>query len=113
MKDFLIKNNYKLYGEEKDEFGTTQKYQKRVDADYPEYPLCACNDKLFINIDFYAFTIGDINSRSASIFLVHENNKGEWCDIKIYALKETDVLSKLYRLELKVMDMWKVFYEGI
>ncbi|MNQ49292.1 hypothetical protein D3C85_631990 [compost metagenome] len=109
---YLIDNGYKNYQTETDSLGTVEKWQKRVDTkpEFSRYPLCHCNDKLFLNIEGYDYTIGEVKYHSYSIFLVHENKHGEWCDLKIYSISEEELVDNLKRYELQLLDMWLVFY---
>ena len=115
MQEFLEKHGYKLWKTETDQFtGVTKHYQRRIDTDdieYKGYPLCACNDKLFINITHYDYTLNGVNRTSCTIELVHENKESEWCDLKVYSLSEEQIKDNLSKYEKKLLDMWKVFAE--
>src|SRR5690554_7291838 len=54
-KDFLLQTGYRMWKEKVDSIGVVQNYQKRVDSQYPNAPLCSSNEKLFINITYYSY----------------------------------------------------------
>lgn len=115
MKEFLGQQGYELWNTETEQFrGITKHYQRRINTDdieYKGYPLCACNDKLFINITHYDYTLNGVNHTSYTIELVHENKESEWCDLKVYSLSEQQIKDNLSKYEKKLLDMWKVFAE--
>ena len=115
MQAFLEQQGYKLWKTETEQFiGVTKHYQRRVDTDdieYEGYPLCACNDRLFINITHYDFTLNGVNHTSSIVQLVHENKDGEWCDLRVYSLSEQQIKDNLSKYEKKLLDMWEVFAE--
>ena len=106
----LEQAGYKLWKTDSDQYGFTQRWQARLDTqDWFDYPVCQFNDKLFINVELYDFDVNGVYSQSASIYLVHENEAGEWCDIKIYSLTWNELESKLQSLEKKLLNMWAEF----
>jgi len=110
IQQFLESHGYRMWKEENNSHGSTFNFQKRVDRDYPMAPLCQCNDKLFINIDMCTlFTNSTDKHTGFTISLVHENQHGEWCDLKIYSLKEEQILSKLGSYEDKIINLWEIF----
>lgn len=101
---------YKKWDVETEQYGTTEKYQRRVDTDEGfSSPLCQCNDRLFINIERFTCNITGSNKTSSKIDLVHENSKGEWCDIGIYSLSDEQLMSNIEQYEKKLIAMWEVF----
>lgn len=113
MKEFLKQHRYNNWNTEKLDYGTKDMFQKRMDIlpEYVDYPLCICNDKILINVDWFECSFPNHpGMRSAEISLVHENKDGDWCDLKIYSLKEEDIKYNLEKYERKLMDLWKVFY---
>lgn len=114
LKDFIISKNYKCwdtkYNDSPNIRMITQKLQRRLDIDFPELPVCDCNDKLFINVDICQSTIHGNLSVTAEVHLCHENKQGEWCDLKIYSLKPQDIYDRLYFYENKLLEMWELFY---
>lgn len=115
LRDFLMAHNYKVWETKNDEFNgvylITQKLQRRVDIENPEYTVCYCNDKLFINVDITQAVIHGNLSISAEVHLCHENGQGEWCKLKIYSLKPEDIYTNLDKYEQKILKLWKVFCE--
>lgn len=112
-KDFLLQVGYKMWNEKVDSIGVVQNYQKRVDSQYPDVPLCSTNEKLFINITHYSYHLPDGRSfEGFEIYLVHENKSGIWCDLKIYSLSEQRLVDNLHRLEDNLIGMWEVFCNG-
>jgi len=112
MQQFLESNNYRMWKEEHNSHGSTFNFQKRVDRDYPMTPVCNLNEKLFINIDMYTmFTNSTEKHTSFIISLAHENQQGEWCDLKIYSLKEEQIQGKLESYEDKIINLWEIFCE--
>ena len=111
---FLIDNGYKKYNEKLDSFGTTGSYQKRIDTikEYEHYPLCQCNDKLFLNILHSCYQVNGQPYEGFEMFLVHENKAGDWCDLKIYSLNEEKILANLGKYEKQLLNMWQLFYKG-
>jgi hypothetical protein len=113
IKEFLESNGYKMWKEENESTHHAMYFQKRADELYPDSPLCWCNDKLFINIDVWTIKLVGVNT-SCSIGVVGERptaNDGEWCDIKIYSLKEDEVIGNLERYEDKMIRLWETFYD--
>lgn len=103
---------YKHYKTETDSIGigNTKYYQRRVDTDEGfDYPLCQCNDRVSINIEVWNLTLNGRNDISCSMSLVHENQNGEWCDLKIYSLTEDELWNNLKSLEDKLLAMWGMF----
>lgn len=110
IQDFLWQENYNCWKDEVNTFGKTYFYQKRVDTVYQSYPLCNCNDKLFINIIHTDFVINDNPHISYEMSLCHENDVGEWCDLKIYSLTAEKIIGNLKMYETALLDMWNIFY---
>ena len=111
-KDFLLQVGYKMWKEKVDSIGVVQHYQKRVDPQYPDVPLCSTNEKLFINITHYSYYLPDgRSSEGFELYLVHERPDERWCDLKIYSISEQDLLDNLEKYEHTLISMWKVFYE--
>lgn len=99
---------YKKFDIQADDFGTTEKYQRRVDTDANfTSPLCQCNDKVFINIE--RFTSRHFNNPSSKVNLVHENGQKEWCDIGVYGLSDDQLMTYIEKYEAKLLQMWEVF----
>lgn len=111
IKQFLESHQYKMWKEDKDEMSFSQKYQKRLDIlhKYKDVPLCECNDKLLINIDYWSFEINGIFSESCTIYLVHENKNQDWCDLKIYSIPVDKMKEGLVGYEDKIIKLWKAF----
>ena len=109
-KDFLESNNYSMWREEHNSHGSTFNFQKRVDRDYPMAPLCQCNEKSFINTDMCTLLTNSTDKHTGfTISLVHENQHGEWCDLRIYSLSEEQIQSKLESYEDKIINLWEIF----
>lgn len=113
IKQFLESNQYKMWKEDKDTMSFSQKYQKRLDTlhKYKDVPLCECNNKLLINIDYWRFEINGITSESCSIYMIHENKNGDWCDLKIYSIPVDKMKENLVAYEDKIVKLWKGFAE--
>lgn len=113
MKEFLEAHQYKMWKEDKDTMSVSQKYQKRLDIlhKYKDVPLCECNDKLLINIDYWRFEINGITSESYSIYMIHENKNGDWCDLKIYSIPVDKLMEDIVGYEDKIVKLWKGFAE--
>lgn len=110
IQQFLESNNYRMWKEENTSYGSFLYFQKRVDRDYPMAPLCQCNEKLFINIDMCTmFTNSTDKHTGFTVSLVHENQYGEWCDLRIYSLSEEQIQSKLESYEDKIINLWEIF----
>lgn len=105
----LIDAGYAVWKEQENSFFNKKFYQKTVRRD--DIPLCKCNDALFLNVeeftDFYELSASE--GRTFGIFLTHQNNQGEWCNLKIYGLSEEEIENNLDNLEEKLLNMWKVF----
>ena len=117
IEDFLKQHNYRDWKQDKHEYGTagtgtTTHYQKRIDTvkEYEHYPLCACNDKLFINIVHSDFIINRHECSSFEMSLVHENKAGDWADLKIYSLTEEKLSANLCKYEVQLLEMWALFH---
>ena len=111
-QQFLELNSYKMWKEENNSHGSTFNFQKRVDSDYPMAPVCNLNEKLFINIDMYTMFTNSVDKHTSfTISLVHENQHGEWCDLRIYSLSEEQIQSKIESYEDKIINLWEIFCE--
>ena len=111
LQEFLEENGYKMWNEEDKYKGSVLQFQKRVDSLYPNAPLCSCNEKLFINVVVHILHHNSNTWTSCSVELVHENQSGEWCDIRVYSLTEEQILSNLSCYEDKMIKLWEVFCE--
>lgn len=111
MKEFLEQHGYKMWKEDKNEMSVSQKYQKRLDVlhKYKDAPLCECNNKLLINIDYLSFEINGITFESCSIYMIHENKNGDWCDLKIYSIPVDKMKENLVAYEDKIIKLGKEF----
>ena len=111
MKEFLEQNAYKMWKQDVDKMSISQKYQKRLDIlhKYKDVPLCECNDKLLINIDYWSFKINGITSESCGIYMIHENQNGDWCDLKIYSIPVDKLMEDIVGYEDKIVNLWKGF----
>lgn len=112
---FLVDNNYKLWKQESIRNPSHYKvlinyYQKRIDIfeDYEKYPLCHCNDKLFINIteSVTEDLISEVVTNSYEIELCAENKKDLWYQFKIYSIDSEDIQKNLNRYEKEILDFW-------
>lgn len=115
IREFLVENKYKVWETEQNEYPNcfilTQKLQRRLDMeDGFDFPLCQCDDKLFLNIEPTQAHVNGNVSDSSEMSLVHEYN-GEWCGLKIYSISSDDLQNKLGFYEQKILNMWKVFCE--
>lgn len=101
---------YKLWNSETTPFGTTKKYQRRVDTD-PEFssPLCECNERVHINIETFSYDLGTGERTTCQIGLIHENSKGEWCDLSIYSLQPDELIDNIEKYEGKILKLWEAF----
>ena len=108
IKEFLESKGYRMWKEDAEKSHSTMYFQKRVDDIYTDAPVCACNDKLFINIEVWTMRYNGVHT-SCTVGMVHENQNDEWCDIKIYSLTEDQLKAKLEEYEDKVVNMWEVF----
>ena len=112
IQQFLESKGYKMWKEDHNSHGSTFNFQKRVDRDYPMAPLCQCNEKLFINIDMHTLFTNSVEQHTSfTISLVHENQQGEWADLRIYSLSEEQIQSKLESYEDKIINLWEIFCE--
>lgn len=112
LNDVIVASGYKNWNNESDGFGVRSFYQKRLDnkAGFSSLiPLCNLNEKLLINIEWSIFSINGIESCSYMMSLVHENQDGEWCDIRIYSLTEKQLEANIHKYEDKLIRMWKEF----
>jgi len=108
--DFLTDNGYRMWKEKVDSIGVVQNYQKRVDSQYPNAPLCSSNEKLFINITYYSYHLPDNRvTEGFEIYLVHGIESDIWCDLKIYPISEQQMVNGLRQFEDKLIEMWKIF----
>ena len=108
----LTDAGYKCWKTETHTSGQTQHWQARIDTrdDFcNSYPLCQCNDKLFINVRLDDFEANGSMFHSASISLTHENKEGLWCDLTIYSLTQDELADNLPSLEQKLLRLWKIF----
>lgn len=91
------------------------KRQKRIDncKQWEGIPLCGCNDKVFVNIDSSSWGVDqDGSETSYEVSLTHENKEGQWCDIKTYSLRASD-LDTEEKIEFQVkrtIALWELFY---
>ena len=110
IKECVEASGYRMWKEDTEKSHSTVYFQKRVDRDYPMAPVCNLNDKLFINVDMCTlFTNSTDRHTGFTISLVHENQQGEWCDLRIYSLSEEQIRSKLVSYEDKIINLWEIF----
>ena len=111
MKEFLEQHGYKMWKEDVDTGSLTQHFQKRIDNlhKYADVPVCECNEKLFINVDYWEIDIHTVQGKSCTIYLVHENKNGDWCDLKIYSIPVDKMKEGLAEYEDKIVKLWKEF----
>ena len=108
----LTDAGYKCWNTDKDQHGTIQYWQARIDTrdDFcNSYPLCQCKDNLLINVRLDDFEANGSMFHSASISLTHENKEGLWCDLTIYSLTQDELADNLASLEQKLLRLWKIF----
>lgn len=106
----LTFQGYKMYDDQTDDLGITYSYQRRVDTDKGfSYPLCKCNDAVYIDIKYYEYRLNQIDRKSCEISITLENGEGNWCDIKIYSLNPEDLQENIKKYEGKVLAMWEAF----
>lgn len=88
-----------------------ERFQKRLDVEYPfsDYPVCHCNDKLFVDVYIYDFEIKSQSSQSVTFAFRAENSDGEWVDFSFYGLDFNKVDSKedVIKYCLKLLNSWK------
>lgn len=111
IKEFLESNGYKMWKQEAESGLITQHFQKRIDNlhKYIDVPVCECNDKVFVNIQYYDFDMGNHQTKSCQISLVHENKNQDWCDLKIYSISVDKMKEGLVGYEDKIIKLWKEF----
>jgi len=103
---------YKNWKNEKDSFGTTERWQARIDnrEDFDEtIPLCQCNDKLHINVVISRLVLNGEQCNGVEMEMCHEGKDSHWSALKIYSLTEEDIEAKLTSLENKLLRMWIEF----
>lgn len=83
-------------------------FQKRVD-DGLHY-LCECNDKLFMNVTVWDFTIYGHNHRSVEMYMTHENSENNWFNLRVYGIEPKVFLEYYGRGFEKLMSAWKAVY---
>lgn len=112
VKEFLELNGYRNWKTDTDNLGEVAHFQKRIDnkEGFENYPFCQCNDKLLVNVEHHKYTIHGKDYESCQIRLVHENQDTDWCDLRIYSLSPKKLKENLQKYELKLLDMWDVFY---
>ena|SRR5690554_446576 len=112
-KQLIEDNGYPMWKERVDSIGVVQNYQKRVDSQYPNAPLCSSNEKLFVNITYYSYHLPDGRaSEGFELSLVHGVENGTWCDLKIYPVSDQQIVNGLRQFEDKLIEMWEVFYDS-
>jgi len=115
--ELLENNGYKLWEENREPDYHRMLFQKRIrDAEKLGIPLCLCNGKVLVNIDYGSITFRNsgyepVTSESFHISLCHERPNDEWCDFMIYTLTEDQIVSKLQKYEKDILATWKLFYE--
>ena len=108
----LTDAGYKCWNTDKDQHGTIQYWQARIDTrdDFcNSYPLCQCKDNLLINVRLDDFEANGSMFHSASISLTNENKEGLWCDLTICSLTQDELADNLPSLEQKLLRLWKEF----
>lgn len=113
IEQYLTSKGYKKWKTEHDVTGYKEMFQRRMDkiVKYKDYPLCVCNEKILINIDHHYLQFSNENIYdSYTMSLVHENQNGDWCDLRIYGLSGEKLVEHLEKYEHQLMDMWNVFY---
>lgn len=111
MKEFLEQNRYKMWKQDEEFGSTTQYFQKRIDRihKYIDTPLCQCNDKVLIDIEYYDINMHGFETKSCVISVVGENKNDDWCDLKIYSIPVEKMKENLVAYEDKIVKLWKAF----
>ena len=103
---------YKHWETDTNDFGHTDKFQKRMDSieKYKDFPLCCTNDKIHLNIDYGVIDIHGKEHSSYNFKITQEANE-IWCNLEIYGLSEETLTQYgVDEFEDRMMEMWKQFY---
>jgi len=88
--------------------GEAYSFQKRIDDGL--HHLCECNDKLFMNIRIFDFTINGRNHRSIEMSMCHENSDNQWFDLKVYGINPEKFVEYYQTGFDKLVSAWKTVY---
>lgn len=114
IKEFLEKKGYVCWKEDTENQGSyrsqSMKFQKKIND--PDIPVCECNEKLFINVEYHLFDIGSGVNETCTIRICAENESSDWCDLKIYSIPLEKFKENIDYYEKKILVMWEVFYDG-
>lgn len=102
----LDEEGYKIYHHPTE--SQCYSFQKRVDDGL--HFLCECNDKLFMNVTVWDFTINGHSHRSVEMYMTHENSENNWFSLKVYGI-EPKVFPDFYARGFEqLMSAWKTVY---
>ena len=84
--------------------GKAYSFQKRIDDGLNH--LCECNDKLFMNVKVYSFSV----HHSVEMCMCHENSDNQWFELKVYGIRSEEFV-KYYQTGFdKLFKAWKTIY---
>lgn len=85
-------------------------WQKRMDLDRDDIPLCQCNDKILINIHIRSGseTIGSqtVSFNDYDIELTAETEDNDWVNFKYYGLSFNDAKDRYTTLIERLLLAW-------
>lgn len=111
----LDKHGYKCWDTSHDTYSniqiTTNKWQRRIDFEYPDIPVCELNDKLFINITESISTIQKNKFSTYEISITPEVDDFNIA-LKFYSINE-DKFNEIgiKEWEKRLVSLWKLSYE--
>lgn len=103
----LDEEGYKIYRPPTDE-SHCYSFQKRVDDGL--HFLCECNDKLFMNVTVWDFTINGHSHQSVEMYMTHENSENNWFHLKVYGIKLEEFVEYYQTGFDKLFKAWKTVY---
>lgn len=79
-------------------------FQRRIEG---VEPVCACNDKLHLNVTLYSINLHGREHESVEVDITGETPDGVWAALKLYSLKPEEVLGRVAHHEKRLIACWK------
>ena len=109
-KDGFQQFQSSFYNDEKYAGVINTHWQKRMDLNRDDIPLCQCNDKILINIHIRSGseTIGSqtVSFNDSDIELTAETEDSDWIDFKYYGLSFNDAQERYAILIERLLLAW-------
>jgi len=104
--ELLEENGFKQYESTK---GSSALFQKRIDGEYHLPTLCSTNDKLFVDVNYYSFSMPDRPlHEGVEISIRHGAKDDKWFDLKMYSITPDEITTEFLKQTIdRLMAAWE------